>query len=299
MLGWHIAIQEYRVNMTIVHKAVNIHNNSHGLSRWELPNTTENPAYVPTDAEPQIPIEGINITDVCTEFLQSYRILINTILLECHDHMYSVHLSEDRTMEKIKTCAWWPSWRKDVIEYFHSCDRFQKANKATGKIFGLMIHIQESSTPWEVAHMDWVTALPPGGDKVYNACLVIVDRYSKTPILLSCQKDDTDMDTALFIWNRVISHTGIFKNIISDRDPKFMSALWTNLHTLLGTKLSFSTAHFPQTDGLAERMIQTLEDMIRRFCAYGLELKDSDGFTHDWCTLLPAFQSAYKTPIHA
>ncbi|MBW0583227.1 hypothetical protein O181_122942 [Austropuccinia psidii MF-1] len=46
-------------------------------------------------------------------------------------------------------------------------------------------------------------------------------------------------------------------------------------------------------------MIQTLEDMIRRFCAYGLELKDSDGFTHDWCTLIPALGLAYKTSIHA
>ncbi|MBW0585391.1 hypothetical protein O181_125106 [Austropuccinia psidii MF-1] len=227
------------------------------------------------------------------------RMLINTILLECHDNIYSGHLSEDRTMERIKTCAWWPSWRKDVIEYFHSCDRCQKANKATGKRFGLMIHIQEPSTPWEVVHMDWVTALPPGGDKSYNACLVIVDRYSKTPIFLPCHKDDTAMDTALLIWNRVISHTGLFKNIISDRDPKFTSALWTNLHKLLGTKLSFSTAYHPQTDGLAERMIQTLEDMIRRFCAYGMELKDSVGFTYDWCALIPALESVYKTSIHA
>ncbi|MBW0547852.1 hypothetical protein O181_087567 [Austropuccinia psidii MF-1] len=46
-------------------------------------------------------------------------------------------------------------------------------------------------------------------------------------------------------------------------------------------------------------MIQTLEDMIRIFCAYGLELKYSDGFTHDWCTLIPALELAYKTSIHA
>ncbi|MBW0579153.1 hypothetical protein O181_118868 [Austropuccinia psidii MF-1] len=107
------------------------------------------------------------------------------------------------------------------------------------------------------------------------------------------------MDTALLIWNRVISHTGLFKNIISDRDPKFTSALWTNLHKLLGTRLSFSTAYHPQTDGLEERMIQTFEDMIRRFCAYGLEFKDSDSFTHDWCTLIPALELFYKTSIHA
>ncbi|MBW0503373.1 hypothetical protein O181_043088 [Austropuccinia psidii MF-1] len=162
-----------------------------------------------------------------------------------------------------------------------------------------MIHIQEPSTPWEVVHMDWVTALPPIGDKSYNAGLVMVDRYSKTTIFLPCHKDDTAMDTALLIWNRVISHTGLFKNIISDRDPKFTSALWTNINKLLGTKISFSTAYHPQADGLAERMIQTLEKMIRKFCAYGLELKYSDGFTPHWCTLIPELELTYKTFIHA
>ncbi|MBW0515367.1 hypothetical protein O181_055082 [Austropuccinia psidii MF-1] len=39
--------------------------------------------------------------------------------------------------------------------------------------------------------------------------------------------------------------------------------------------------------------------MIRRFCAYGLELKYSDGFTHDWCTLIPELKLASKAFIHA
>ncbi|MBW0554932.1 hypothetical protein O181_094647 [Austropuccinia psidii MF-1] len=45
-------------------------------------------------------------------------------------------------------------------------------------------------------------------------------------------------------------------------------------------------------------MIKTLEDMIRRFCVYGLEFKDYDCFTHDWCTLITALELAYKTSIH-
>ncbi|MBW0544623.1 hypothetical protein O181_084338 [Austropuccinia psidii MF-1] len=124
-----------------------------------------------------------------------------------------------------------------------------------------MIRIQEPSKTWEIVHIDWVTGLPPGGARSYNSCLVIVDRFSRNPIFLTCQKDDTFMDTDLLIWNRVISWTGIFTNIISDRDLKFTSALWKILHKLFGTKLSLSTAYHPQTDGLAERMIQTLEDM--------------------------------------
>ncbi|MBW0479670.1 hypothetical protein O181_019385 [Austropuccinia psidii MF-1] len=143
--------------------------------------------------------------------------------------------------------------------------------------------------------MGWVTELPPSGDRRYNACLGIVGRYSKTPILLPCHKDYTAMDTALILCNRVISHTGLFKNIISDRDPKFTSGLLTNLHRFFETKLSFSTGYHPQTDGMAERMIQALEEMIRRFCDHESELKDSDGFTHDWCTLIPALELEYKT----
>ncbi|MBW0559949.1 hypothetical protein O181_099664 [Austropuccinia psidii MF-1] len=135
--------------------------------------------------------------------------------------------------------------------------------------------------------MDLVAGLPTAGYRSYNSFLVIVDRFSKTPIFLPCHKDDTAMDKDFLIWNRVFSWTGIYTNIISDRDPKFTSALWKNLHLLFGTKLSFSTVYHPQTDVLAERIIQTLEDMFRRICAYFIELNDFDVFTHYWCTLLP------------
>ncbi|MBW0564907.1 hypothetical protein O181_104622 [Austropuccinia psidii MF-1] len=72
-LRWQIAIQEYRGNMTIVHKDGNIHKNADGLRRWPLPNNIYNPAYVPEEAFPQIPIEGISVTDLNTTFLEEVR----------------------------------------------------------------------------------------------------------------------------------------------------------------------------------------------------------------------------------
>ncbi|MBW0583718.1 hypothetical protein O181_123433 [Austropuccinia psidii MF-1] len=143
-----------------------------------------------------------------------------------------------------------------------------------------MIQIQEPKYPWEIVHMDLETALPQGVNRSYNACLVLVERYKKTPMFLPCHEDDTVMDTAIIIWNIFISHTGLFQNIISNRDPKFISELWTNLHNLFGTKLSFSTAYHPQTDDLAGIMIQTFKFMIRRFCAYDLEFQELNGLTH-------------------
>ncbi|MBW0532103.1 hypothetical protein O181_071818 [Austropuccinia psidii MF-1] len=66
MFRWKVTIQEYRVHIILVHKAGKIQKNADGLSRWALANTPDNPAYVPLKAEPQISIEGINITDIGT-----------------------------------------------------------------------------------------------------------------------------------------------------------------------------------------------------------------------------------------
>ncbi|MBW0542714.1 hypothetical protein O181_082429 [Austropuccinia psidii MF-1] len=81
-------------------------------------------------------------------------------------------------------------------------------------------------------------------------------------------------------------------------NTKLNSAQWKNLHQLFGKKLSFSTAYQAQTNGLASRMIQTLEDMVRETCEYGLEFGYCDGFPQDWCTLLPELELAYKNFIH-
>ncbi|MBW0478262.1 hypothetical protein O181_017977 [Austropuccinia psidii MF-1] len=73
MLRWEITIQEYRGNMTIACKYGNIHKNANWLSRWPLPNNIDKPAYVPEEASPQIPIEGINVTDMNTAFFEEVR----------------------------------------------------------------------------------------------------------------------------------------------------------------------------------------------------------------------------------
>ncbi|MBW0501435.1 hypothetical protein O181_041150 [Austropuccinia psidii MF-1] len=46
-------------------------------------------------------------------------------------------------------------------------------------------------------------------------------------------------------------------------------------------------------------MIQTLEDIVRRFCAYGLEFKESNGFTHYCFTFIPALKMEYNISFHS
>ncbi|GJZ53180.1 putative nucleotidyltransferase, ribonuclease H [Tanacetum coccineum] len=67
-------------------------------------------------------------------------------------------------------------------------------------------------------------------------------------------------------------------------------AFWKGLQKAWGTRLKFSTAFHPQTDGQSERTIQTLEDMLR---ACALE------WTGSWDEYLCLVEFAYNNSWHA
>ncbi|MBW0564087.1 hypothetical protein O181_103802 [Austropuccinia psidii MF-1] len=104
MLRWKIAIQEYRGNMTIVHKGGNIGKNADGLSGWPLPNDIYNPAYVPEEAFPQILIKVISVTYLNTTFFDEVRnsytldencsILFRFLTKDCKDNSF-IHLLDE------------------------------------------------------------------------------------------------------------------------------------------------------------------------------------------------------------
>ncbi|GJU63396.1 putative nucleotidyltransferase, ribonuclease H [Tanacetum coccineum] len=73
-------------------------------------------------------------------------------------------------------------------------------------------------------------------------------------------------------------------------NPKFTSRFWKGLQKAWGTRLKFSTAFHPQTDGQSERTIQTLEDMLR---ACALE------WTGSWDEYLCLVEFAYNNSWHA
>ncbi len=56
---------------------------------------------------------------------------------------------------------------------------------------------------------------------------------------------------------------GLPTSIVSDRDSKFTSKWWRELHRMLGSKLLMSTSFHPQTDGMTERMNRSVGQIFR------------------------------------
>ena len=77
--------------------------------------------------------------------------------------------------------------------------------------------------------------------------------------IVPCHKKITvEESTYLFISYCYRLH-GVPNVIVSDRDPYFVGKCWQSLN--------MSTARHPRTDGLAERVNQTMQTLLRCYCA--------------------------------
>ena len=95
-----------------------------------------------------------------------------------------------------------------------------------------------------------------------NAILVVVDHLSKRihaiPTVTSV---DSEGVARLFLEN-VWQHHGLPDEIISNRGSAFVSKFSKALATLLGVRLTPSTAHHPQTDGQTECVNQEIKTYL-------------------------------------
>ncbi|MCO5604638.1 hypothetical protein L7F22_058808 [Adiantum nelumboides] len=144
----------------------------------------------------------------------------------------------------------------------------------------------------KVAHlmpvsMDFVTGLPPvaGYDFVY----VVVDMLTKVAQLMLVKTTYTASDISRVFIKEILRLYGLPKRIVSDRDAKFTSKIWTSLFQAIGTQLCFSTSYHPQTDGQTERVNQVIEDILRAYC-----LQES----RKWVQHLPLVEHAYNSFDH-
>ena len=102
--------------------------------------------------------------------------------------------------------------------------------------------------------MDFVTGLPRT-QRQHEAIWVIVDRLTKSAHFLPVSNDDPLDKLAKLYMEEIVRLHGVPISIVSDRDPRFTSRVWSSLQDAMGTQLHFSTAFHPQTDGQSERTI--------------------------------------------
>ncbi|CDJ62084.1 hypothetical protein ENH_00003850 [Eimeria necatrix] len=107
---------------------------------------------------------------------------------------------------------------------------------------------------------------------------------------IPAKKSHSAADTVELLADRLIRYHGFPEVLISDRDPRFQSEVWSQLCSRFNITRAMSSSYHPQTDGQTERVNRTLEQMLRTYI---------QADEREWEGLLPALELAYNTTSHS
>ena len=170
----------------------------------------------------------------------------------------------------------------NVREFVENCPvcQMEKSDHTLSKGQLQSIHIPESK--WSEISIDFITDLPMSSRNRDNV-LVIVDKATRMVHLAHCSKSINATDTGKLLWNTVVKLHGIPRVIYSDRGSQFVAGGWRELWWLTGTRLAYSAAYHPQTQGVVERMNSVVSQTFR--C-----LLHDIGNPKDWEKTLPTVE---------
>jgi len=174
------------------------------------------------------------------------------ILREAHDSAYSIHLGSTKMYLDLKEKYWWYGLKRDVAEYVAICDTCQRVKAEHQWPAGLLQPMKIPEWKWEEVGMDFIVGLPRT-QSGYDSIWVIVDRLTKVAHFIPVKTTYTGAKLVELYMQQIVRLHGVPKKIVSDRGTQFTSHFWKKLHESMDTKLNFSSAYHPQTDGQAER----------------------------------------------
>lgn len=176
-----------------------------------------------------------------------------------HTHRSLGHLGVDKTFSFLKDRFFWPDMRIDIKMCLRRCKNCAE-NKKTD--FGVtQLKPTLSQFPFQKIDMDVAGPLPRSTDG-YRYLLVIIDSFSKFCVLVPL-KEISSATISKAIFEKWISVFGCPFQIHSDNATYFSSDFMKQICQSFNIHQTFSSPYHPQGNGLAERTIQTVKNMLR------------------------------------
>ncbi|KAJ7959586.1 Ty3/gypsy retrotransposon protein [Quillaja saponaria] len=200
------------------------------------------------------------------------------------------HSGVQATLKRLQNVFYWKGMQRAVRNLVRECDICQKYKTETNAYPGLLTPLPIPKRLWSSISMDFIEGLPESDKK--NVVLVVVDRLSKFSHFVGLRHPYTALTVAQAFTDQVYKFQGLPENIVSDRDPVFMSKFWTELFKIQGVQLNHSSAYHPQSDGQTEVVNRTVEAYLRCFA------RDCPKHWSKWLSLAQYwYNTNYRTTI--
>ena len=149
--------------------------------------------------------------------------------------------------------------------YISHCKESQRNQTTRHLPYGELQPIQAELRSYHTVTMDWIVALPESPDSK-DALLTTTCKSTKRVVLTpGCADWIAQQWAAAWILDLEVRDWSYPLQLISDRDPKFLSDFFRSMAKALHIKLCTTAAYHLQADRQSERTNQTVEIALRYF----------------------------------
>uniref|UniRef100_A0A8R1EKI3 RNA-directed DNA polymerase n=1 Tax=Caenorhabditis japonica TaxID=281687 RepID=A0A8R1EKI3_CAEJA len=173
--------------------------------------------------------------------------------------LHRAHPGMVRMKQLARSFVYWPSLDKDIESTVRSCDDCAAAAK--DPIKNTLCSWPTPTAPWTRVHADYAGPI----EGTYY--LVIVDSYSKWPEVIAT-KSITSTST-ISIFRKVFAQFGNPKTLVTDNGTQFTSTQFIDFCKEHGIQHIRSPPFHPQSNGQAERFVDTMKRALRKLQGEG------------------------------
>ena len=180
------------------------------------------------------------------------------LLKHAHEHE-AAHLSRDRSAELLARKFYWVNLNADVKRFVTSCLICQRSKPFNANAVAPLTPLPVPTRPWQFVNMDFFNLPECEG---HNRVLLVVDRFSKMIVLIPTVTTLDATGAAKLFLNHVAYRFGFPDTLTGDRDVLWTSQVFKELMSFFKIKLKLTTVSRPQSDGQAERSIQSVMNLL-------------------------------------
>ena len=176
--------------------------------------------------------------------------------------------------------------------YIQTCNVCQHINISRHKLYEELNSLSMFEISWKEIFINFIIdlSLSKRENVVYNAILVIVDKYTKMIKYLSMIiKIDAAKLTKLF-FEKIVLRFKISADIVNNKDFLFINVFWSALHYHAKIKRRLNTIFHFQTNEQTKKQNQILKYYLRSY---------ADTEQTRWANLLSLTEFAYNNFIYA
>lgn len=164
------------------------------------------------------------------------------------------HIGIVRTKMLMRSYCWWPGMNEDVELFISSCVVCQETQ-----------NFSNSSTllPWPSAPNNFYRVNIDFFHKHNHIFLILVDNKSKWVEVKLMQAGTNAKETILKL-KEIFSTFGLPRELVSDNGPPFSSTEFNAFCQANGIKFIRSPPYHPQSNGIAERSVQTIKKGLEK-----------------------------------